>query len=352
MIKELLKQRIERDYSADEYPALRYQMELWRESKPLGGLRLLDASPIFFNTLPKYLALIEGGAELSAGIADPALCDPKAVEFIVAAGIPVFGKDEKIPGFDIILDCAAAYANCDANIGYVELTRSGVERYTKCGKTAYVADSGRIKRIETSLGTGESYFRAMAHLGYNDWKGRKVLIFGTGKVGSGIAMYARRMGAEVITVSDPATISGRTGEYIDKAVDFRDSTAVAEAVAEADYIVTATGVAGAVTAVCPAEIVITSKAVLANMGVEDEFGETIPAERVLNAKSPVNFILAEPTHLRYIDATMALHNAGALYLATHPDVQGLIIPDAATEEELLGVSISHGRAGEEIRSII
>lgn len=53
-------------------------------------------------------------------------------------------------------------------------------------------------------------------------------------------------------------------------------------------------------------------ALIANMGVEDEFGPEVPAERVLNAKSPLNFVLEEPTHLKYIDPTMALDNYGAL----------------------------------------
>ena len=45
------------------------------------------------------------------------------------------------------------------------------------------------------------------------------------------------------------------------------------------------------------------------MGVEDEYGPNVPASRVLAEKKPLNFILEEPTHLKYIDASLALHAA-------------------------------------------
>ena len=34
-------------YEIDEYPVLNAQMENWRKKKPLNGLRILDATPIF-----------------------------------------------------------------------------------------------------------------------------------------------------------------------------------------------------------------------------------------------------------------------------------------------------------------
>ena len=66
------------------------------------------------------------------------------------------------------------------------------------------------------------------------------------------------------------------------------------------------------------------------MGVEDEYGETFPADRVLNGKRPLNFLLEEPTQLRYIDATFALHRA----LAEHP----LNFPRAEKSRQSLSAS--------------
>lgn len=67
------------------------------------------------------------------------------------------------------------------------------------------------------------------------------------------------------------------------------------------------------------------------MGVEDEYGVDVPAQRVLQAKRPLNFILKDPTLMKYIDATMALHNEGAVFLAANRSMSGLIEPDADLE---------------------
>jgi adenosylhomocysteinase len=95
-------------------------------------------------------------------------------------------------------------------------------------------------------------------------------------------------------------------------------------------------------------VFIDSPAILANMGVEDEYGSAIPPSRVLARKSPLNFILEEPTQLQYIEATMALHNEGAVYLVNHPESKGEIIPPAKTETEMLDISKRNGLIGDEL----
>ena len=114
----------------------------------------------------------------------------------------------------------------------------------------YVADSGRIKRIETCLGTGESYFRAMAQLGYSKWQGKSVVIFGSGKVGSGLITYAHRYGSRITVVTRPGEITDRIRVLCDVVIDASDGIAIAEAVSQANAVVTATGVPGAATAAC------------------------------------------------------------------------------------------------------
>ena len=53
---------------------------------------------------------------------------------------------------------------------------------------------------------------------------------------------------------------------------------------------------------------------MAAIGIEDEWGDELPMERRLCGGTAVNFLLDEPTRLRYIDATMALSNAAVLEL--------------------------------------
>lgn len=84
------------------------------------------------------------------------------------------------------------------------------------------------------------------------------------------------------------------------------------------------------------------------MGVEDEYGAQIPAGRVLVNKQPVNFVLEEPTRMKYIDATTGLHNEGALYLITHPEATGLIVPTREQENRLFDISIKKGTIAAEM----
>lgn len=346
--QNLINSLIASTYRNEEYPVSLHQTKKWGESLPLKGLTVLDATPVFRNTLVKHRALMAAGAEPIVGISDVMPRDEKITELLRSSGIRVIhAKEEPIP-VDIIMDCAAAFSSWQPRIGFVELTRSGVEKFGRVDKPVFVADNGRIKRIETCLGTGESYFRAMRKLGYEQWNGRKLVVFGSGKVGTGIITYARKLGAEVTVVTIPESAAERIKKLSTEIIDYRDSKRVAEAVKEAYAVVTATGVANALEGHCPMEALINSPALLANMGVEDEYGASIPKERVLMEKKTLNFILDEPTHLKYIDATMALHNEGALYLATHPSAQGLIEPPAELEKELLDICRLNGCISDEL----
>jgi adenosylhomocysteinase len=323
-------------------------MENWRKTQPLKGLSILDATPIFRNTLIKYKALLLAGANLSVGVTEKLPADPTILNKLREWGIPLIHTDAAGCSFDFVLDCAASFANVKARIGYVELTRSGVETYVKKGCPVYVADSGRIKKIETCLGTGESYFRAMKQLGFNDWRDKNLVVFGCGKVGLGIVVHAHKLGAVVTVVTELSSVTPRISEYASEIIGLSEQSRIAGAIQKAYTVVTATGVAGAMEKICPPEIFINSPAILANMGVEDEYGALIPNKRILADKIAVNFTLEEPTLLRYIEATMALHNEGAVYLAHHPESKGEIIPPAETENQMLAILKQHGIFGEEL----
>ncbi len=343
-------------YTERDYPALGYQMRSWQKERPLEGMTILDATPIFRNTLLKYRALLLGGARLTVGVSDMLPNDAVLVQELERLGMPMFRAEQVHAAqgaaeeglFDVVLDCAGAFSACQARSGYVELTRSGAKAYRDSGKRVFMADDGRIKQIETCLGTGESFFRAMRQLGYSDWKNRKLVVFGSGKVGTGLILQGIRQGAWVSVVTDPATLDARVRRGVVHAVDYRDAREVAALLDGAYAVVTATGVRNALEGRVPAERLIASDTLLANMGVEDEYGPSIPAERVLQHKSPLNFILDEPTHLKYIDATMALHNAGALWLSRHREAQGLILPPDEVERELLEVTRREGIIDEEL----
>ncbi len=310
------------DYPVSEYPALAEQMRMWRDTRPLAGLRVLDATPVFRNTTLKHLALLLAGADLTVGYSTVMPFDSAILDLLTACEIPLVTPTDAPQPMDVLLDCAGAFATWQPRLGVSELTRSGAPIYEHAPYPVFLADAGRIKRIETCLGTGESCFRALAQLGHTDWRGKHVVIFGAGKVGSGLRYQAAQLGARVTVVTEVTP-----------------SSEIEAAVHTADLILTATGVKGAVTQICRSEVLLASRALLANLGVEDEFGEAIPTAAVLNEKRPLNFILKEPTRLRYIDATLALHNAGAIELLHGTLHAGLNTPSKDLEDTILATAL-------------
>lgn len=369
-------------YEKREYPALSAFFAEWSGTRPFRALRVLVATPVFRNTLLEYRALIAGGADLVVGVAGGMPCDPGIVEVLRGNGIPVIGLPEALEmesrgrGFDLILDCAGQFSACHPRFGFVELTRSGVQFYEKCEHPVYVADSGIVKRIETCLGTGEGYVRALAQLGYDfcldsgrdtldsgadgaPSAGKKFVVFGSGKVGLGIVLQLLRSGANVHVVTD---CSRGANPFLDAngvpVTDCNDLDAVASLVRGADFVVTATGVKGALDRPQVVDALLASGAVLANMGVEDEYGPDVPANRVLAEKKPLNFILEEPTHLKYIDASLALHAAlGELLLQEAAGISGTknagpMDPPSDLEQRILSMTMQDGLIGAEIAEMM
>jgi len=350
-LQQHLLEVVESHYAHRDWPTGTYLCETLARKRPLAGLKILTATPIFRNTFTQYLALLHAGATVSVGLCPSIEADRDALALLQSQGVTVVHPGDAHP-CDIVCDCGGVYASLSPRLGFVELTRSGVEKYTSCEKPVFLVDAGLIKRIETSLGTGESFFRAMASLDLPLAKGDTLVVYGTGKVGSGIILQALRRGLKVLAISDPNHVDTLLAGRPFTLIDYRDRVAVLAALRSAKALVTATGVAGAVETTCEAQAVLGLPIILANMGVEDEFGASFPAERVLEGKRPINFRLDEPTHLCYIDATMSLVTLGAIWVAEHPEAHGIQMPEASQEELLIHISQSHGRIADELTDLI
>lgn len=360
---------ISEHYEPSEYPALSLLADQWICARPFENLKILVATPIYRNTLVQYMTLISGGASIYVGRAvggngTPAMpCDANVVQIIKDAGIPVITDEDVKSGkvsddFDLILDCAGQFSFCHPRIGFVELTRSGVQFFEKSEFPVYVADSGIVKRIETVLGTGDGYFRGLEKLGYGNFENKNLIVFGSGKVGCGIALQGVRRGMKVVTVTDTSRRNSPTDfcsvlERNDvKIVDCFNESAVRQSIANSDFLVTATGVKGALSVSSALAVNEFAKLVAANMGVEDEFGEIVEKNRVLNGKAPLNFMLEEPTHLKYIDASLALHAAlgERLVLDRYENklFAGPVEPPSEIEQRLIMATIQNGVIGAEV----
>lgn len=70
MLSDILAARVAQTYASNEYPVLLHQYGTWKSTRPLAGLRILDATPVFENTLAKHAVLLAAGAELTVGIDD------------------------------------------------------------------------------------------------------------------------------------------------------------------------------------------------------------------------------------------------------------------------------------------
>ena len=306
---------------ARDYPALAAQAERRRESRPLEGLRILCGTPLFLNTLAQFAALLAGGADLAVVYSDELGYDPAIPGFLAGIGITAYhGADEAVASgtmFDAVLDCSALNRRVPARFGYCELTRSGVHVYESepPDKPVFAADSGRIKDIETVLGTGDGCLRGLRHIGF-DPAGKTVLLFGHGRVGRGIRRALLGAGASV-RIADPAQGMPFTPALLNGA----------------DLVVTATGIRHALAPFAP--LLLASGALLVNMGADDEFGPDIQPDRAVNAKRPVNFLLREPTATRYIDPTLALHNEGISELILSSGAPGILTPPAELEDAIL-----------------
>ena len=315
-----LEKYISSFYSEREFPALAQQIICWKKTRPLEGMKILDGTPVFRNTMVKYCALLAGGAGLTVSAGKNIPADPQILEILPRFNIRVATEKILQEKFDAVADCAGRHCNIDSKYGFAELTRSGVEYYRQTSKPVFSVDSGILKLFETALGTGDGFVRAMRHLGYGDFNGKKILIFGGGKVGRGIAYCSEKNGADV-TVADKKII--RPMKNINF-LDANDENAVSAEIRNAWCIVSATGIPGALTDF--ADRIGKSDALVANMGVEDEFSNALSEQRVLNHKKPLNFILDEPTLLQYIDPSMALSNEALLFLKNNPDKTGIFPP--------------------------
>lgn len=168
-------------------------------------------------TLVRELAL--GGGRLVVAAANPATTDGGVVEYLREIGVEVHAGTGRLDGHGAIIaaapDVAAdvGFALAEAMIaakyrpprGLVEITGSGIARLRACEPVPFPVlniNDGRLKRaIENRHGVGEGLWQAYTALTGQHLAGRRVRVIGYGRVGAGVAAYAK-MGGAVVEVVD------------------------------------------------------------------------------------------------------------------------------------------------------
>ena len=292
-------------------------------NKPYKGLTVLHNMHITESTLLKIHALSCSGARVLVTSTPNMYSQQHVIDQLIDDGFEyVFPDNLGSIECDVALDCCASLVKqVRPRLGFVELTQTGDEIFSRrfyagqMNLPVVSIDASHVKTLETFFGTGESFVRAIKQLCNKDLHHASVVLFGCGKVGSGILAYLLSFSKIKIHVVEtcPDKLAALTQLGISCSL-LSDRPSWINSVNHADYIVTATGVKHMLSEYMSFDDILNENCLLANMGSEDEFGGLFPDEMVLNDKKPVNFALPEPTLSRFLDAVFVAHNQAIDYL--------------------------------------
>lgn len=337
---DLIKNEIAANYKIESYPCLYDQFNRFDAHKPFKGLRILHAIPLFRNVLPKLMPLLVSGAELVVSVPNMPY-DRVVGELLLTAKIDF--KEKVDPGcenndFDVVLDCVGTYSHFKGKYGNIELTKSGEYYYEKCDYPWISVDKSIIKTIEDSFGTGDGLIRAFKKSGIS-LKDKKIVVFGFGKVGRGVFYQLKNHTKNIVVVErdENKVLPSDNGHAT---ICYDGDATINTLVKNADIIITATGVNNVIENHYSVEN-FKNNQLLVNVGAEDEFGPSFAETEVFNNKAPANFILQEPTRLKYLDATFALHNESIASLINYTPETGTC-PSSDHESYFLDIMRKNG----------
>lgn len=304
-------------YPENDAPFMHLQLSDWMQKKPLQGLRVIHHVPLVANTMLKIACLLASGADVTVTNPDFMMPDKNAILTLQKSGIRYVNNlsDLKNETFDLYFDCGATlYQHLPApTVGAIELTGSGDQYYRTQQLTFPVVSIDRTltKQLETIFGCGESISDAILKLTGANATEQKFLIFGFGKIGRGLSYFCIQNKVPVVVV-DPEYSARKAASSLNiPAISSDNQNELEKALVQCTCVVTATGKKSILNAYPKNWF---DNKILLNMGVYDEYGEQFSNAEVLNNKLPANFILEDPTPIKYMDAELYIHNIAALQL--------------------------------------
>ncbi|MGL5742134.1 MAG: adenosylhomocysteinase [Legionella sp.] len=229
--------------------------------------------------------------------------------------------------FDLYFDCGAQLHQFlgTPKMGAIELTGSGDQFYRQqiIDLPVISIDKTLTKQLETVFGCAESSHTAIRQLTGINPIDTSLVIFGFGKIGRGLAYFCQQNKVQVVVVDlceKQRAVAQKLGI---KAISPNEFALLESALIEANVVVTATGKKAIMNDYPHSWF---SGKILANLGIYDEFGPHFSEDEILNHKMAVNFVLKDPTPMKYIDPEFYIHNIAALTLLSEqlsPGVHGI-----------------------------
>lgn len=244
----------------EQMPVLRAIHDRFAESRPLDGARVAVVFHATRQAACLALTLDAGGAQVRFVPSKAATVEPQVSEALEAAGIEVArvgGEAERAEALRGVLAFAPHLAvdNADlftlwhATASPPPLLCASVHSRGACDVVEDYRDSHRELRfpviavgaaplkleLESTHGTGQSVVTALILATGLQLGGKTVVVVGYGNVGSGVARFARGLNARVCVVQNSAF------RALKAVMDGYEVLPLAEALAKADVVITATG---------------------------------------------------------------------------------------------------------------
>ncbi len=253
------------EWAAREMPVTKLIGERFKKERTLAGARASGCLHITTETANLALALKNGGAEVTLCASNPlSTQDDVAAALVERYGIPTYaikGEDndtyyshiyaalDKKPqitlddGADLVTALHTERREMMGNIiGGTEETTSGVirlEAMAKEGKLEYpiiaVNEADTKHFFDNRYGTGQSTLDGITRATNLLWAGRRVVVFGYGWCGRGVAMRARGMGSNVTVIEVNAV------RALEAIMDGFTVTSSVEAAKTGEVFITVTG---------------------------------------------------------------------------------------------------------------
>lgn len=293
----------------DEMPLVRHLIDRYSHEQPFAGTTIVTAHVLVRNALPVAEALWRGGAQVIFANAFPSRSAAPVIGELQRAGVEVLAPEQAVLAGDLFLDVNAVLGRLRLPRAAAEATRTGVQHYTGLLCPVVSADDSRAKRIEGFFGTGDGFLRAWrTFFPDRPSAGLRVVQFGYGKIGRGVAHRLR--GADMlVTIAEASPLAlARARQEDFPAVEAEPEEDLRHALAEADIVISVTGIPDQLSRDIPEAWVRAARPVLVNMGAQDEFGPSFRDDEIAGGRQvPFNFHLDQPTRNRYVDPSLAAH---------------------------------------------